>query len=117
MSDEQTTQTTPATAPEVQSAAPAASAPAAAAPAAPATAAPAVAAKSPRDFHAEIDGEFEPENFMFESKPYRVTFKNGNSGEYSGESLCYLFPFAPELIASIQPVEDVGKEIGGVQGT
>lgn len=131
-------QTTPATEPTTQSASPATSAPApaAAAPAAstPGAAAPAsnagsnassaaVAPKPPiaapvdarlsTAYSAEIHGEFDRAKYVFGSKPYRIVFKNGNSGEYSGDLLnsAVAFPFAADQIASIQAVEEVGTEI------
>lgn len=38
---------------------------------------------------------------IFENKPYRVTFKNGLSGEYDGQVLATSFPFDPEQVEGI----------------
>jgi len=73
--------------------------PAAATPAtSPATAAPLAA---PATATADV---FDPADFTFESRPYRIHFKNGNSGEYEGDALTTAFPFDPAQIESVEPV-------------
>lgn len=53
--------------------------------------------------------EFDPASFPFADRAYRIHFKNGCSGEYSGASLAIAFPFDPREVERIEHVEDVGK--------
>jgi len=56
-----------------------------------------------------VDASFDPAEFAFEPRTYRVHFKNGNSGEYEGAALANAFPFDPAQIERIEPIEEVGQ--------
>lgn len=47
---------------------------------------------------------FDPADFDFEPRAYRIHFKNGHSGEYDGTALSHCFPFDPAQVQSIEPV-------------
>jgi hypothetical protein len=72
-----------------------------------ATAAPPLAAE---ETASEASDVFDPSAYEFEDRVYRVHFKNGCSGEYSGAVLGTRFPFDPAQIADVRPVEEVGQE-------
>jgi len=62
----------------------------------------------PPDPIATSPDVFDPSSFDFKPCPYRIHFKNGNSGEYDGAALATTFPFDVAQIERVEPVEDVG---------
>lgn len=68
-------------------------------------------APAPQVVKAPVSDAFDPRTFTFEDRVYRVTFKNGNSGQYRGLHLGRRFPFNPRLIARVEPLEEVGQGI------
>lgn len=69
-------------------------------------------AKAPAPVVIEADSlpaDFDPTAFDFEPRAYRITFKNGNSGEYDGAVLARQFPFDPREVERVEPVEEVGQ--------
>jgi hypothetical protein len=58
---------------------------------------------------AQTEAVFDAPAFGFEARTYRITFKNGNSGEYDGAVLAGYFPFDPREVARVEPVEEVGQ--------
>jgi hypothetical protein len=56
-----------------------------------------------------VNDVFNPKEFPFEDRVYRVTFKNGHSGQYTGLVLKRHFPFDPKQIKRVEPVEEVGQ--------
>ncbi len=58
---------------------------------------------------APVSEVFDPSDFDFEPRAYRIHFKNGHSGEYDGASLATFFPFDIAEVERIEPVEEVGQ--------
>lgn len=54
------------------------------------------------------DPVFDPVAYGFEDRDYRIHFRNGCSGEYSGAALKIQFPFDPREVVDVRPVEEVG---------
>lgn len=63
----------------------------------------------PQVVKAPVSDAFDPKAFGFEDRVYRVTFKNGNSGQYRGLHLARRFPFDPRLIVRVEPLGEVGQ--------
>ena len=55
-----------------------------------------------------VSDVFDPEEFPFADRVYRIHFKNGNSGEYHGNALAHSFPFDPAEVVRIEHAESVG---------
>ena len=58
---------------------------------------------------ADVDFAFDPASFPFADRAYRIHFKNGCSGEYSGAVLAHTFPFDAREVERVEHVEDVGQ--------
>jgi len=58
---------------------------------------------------APVSEVFDPSDFDFEPRAYRIHFKNGHSGEYDGASLATFFPFDAVQVERVEPVEEVGQ--------
>lgn len=75
---------------------------------APANATPALAPVVVEAKFTEHGGVFDPSEFAFEPRTYRIHFRNGCSGEYDGAVLASHFPFDAAEVIDVRPVEDVG---------
>jgi hypothetical protein len=64
------------------------------------------AASTPASVAEEF--KFDPSDFPFADRVYRIHFKNGLSGEYHGAVLKMQFPFDPREVERIEHAEEVG---------